>query len=838
MGATVGTGSKFVSRFEAEMKTDAGTARKLPGRHALGGVVPWLRLFLGICGGAVAIAVALGLLVVLTTATAQAQALPVAFAGGLDVLGGRDGRDGSDRDAGEALAALHRLQAHRASGMILVTREGPAAAPLQSTHARLVVTGNTVRGTVTQRFRNPLGEWLEGSYLFPLPDDAAVDHLRMRIGDRIVEGRIAEKVAARREFARASAQGQRASLVEQKRPNAFTTHVTNIAPGAVVEIELEYQQTLALRDGAWRLRFPGVVAPRYSNPPSAGSDRGSDGDSAFDETERLAGGAGRFERIDSVAYDPSWQPPTLRQGFLLASAHSDPGGDMFQPIVPEGEAPLNPIRITVELDPGVPIVQPTSASHRLQVSSRADAGNGDIRYRLQTIAGDNAHEVADRDFDLEWSPAAAALATATMRHERHGESDYGMLVINPPSPAIEPGDRLPRELTFVVDTSGSMGGESIEQARGALAFGLQRLQAGDWFNVIQFNNNHSSLFPRPRPVTPDSLRQARQYVNALRADGGTEMRGAVAQALSAPLAAGILGQVVFITDGAVDYEDELVSLVQDRLGARRLFTVGIGSAPNGFFMRKAAEIGGGTFTFIGNTSEVERRMARLFEKIAHPMSTDLAIDIDGGILAEPIDMPRDLYAGEPLILAARFTELPRSITVSGVAGLGRSARRWRIPVDIAAAQGSGLHVLWARGRIETLSDAIRRARHTATPQDELRQNAVTLALDHHLVSAYTSLVAVDLTPVRPAGTPMQHGEVPANLPAGWEYDALTGQPRQAHAAMAAIGAAVPGYAGPVLARTATPAPVQLLIGLVLLAVGFLLLLSRRGSRFIASGARK
>src|SRR5690606_1949321 len=159
-----------------------------------------------------------------------------------------------------------RLQAHQGSGMILACRDGPLAAPLQSTDALLRVTRNTVRGTVRQRFRNPGEEWLEGTYLFPLPDDAAVDHLRMKVGDRIIEGAIREKEAARREFADARRRGQRASLVEQKRPNAFSTHVTNIAPGAVIEIEIEYQQTLALRDGAWRLRFPGVLAPRYSRP--------------------------------------------------------------------------------------------------------------------------------------------------------------------------------------------------------------------------------------------------------------------------------------------------------------------------------------------------------------------------------------------------------------------------------------------------------------------------------------------------------------------------------------------------------------------------------------------
>ena len=555
-------------------------------RPPMGGVGPWLLLFLRISGAAVVIAVALGLLVVLTATAVQAQ----------------------------GLAALDRLQAHQGSGMLLMTSSGPVVAPLQSTEAHLRVTGNTVRGTVTQRFRNPGAEWLEGSYLFPLPDDAAVDHLRMKVGERVVQGEVREKETARREFAQARSRGQRASLVEQQRPNAFTARVANIAPGAMIEIELQYQQTLALRDGAWRLRFPAVVAPRYSSPQDA--------------LEWPTKDAGDVDRTDRIAYDPSWQAPLLHQGVVFASAQFDPAGELQQPVIVPGEMPVNPIRITVELDPGVPIAPPKSASHRVQVEPVlvvGTAGGGVESYLVQTMADDEAHEVADRDFDLEWSPSAAVLPAATMRHERHGDSDYGMLVINPPGVSFDSGARLPRETSFVVDTSGSMGGESIEQARSALAFGLQRLQPGDWFNIIQFNSRHSSLFPAPRPVTEATLRQARRHVQSLRADGGTEMRGAIRQALSAPLAQGLLGQVVFITDGAVDYEDELVSLVREQLGARRLFTVGIGSAPNGFFMRKAAEIGGGSFTYIGRTSEVERRMAQLFEKIAHPTSMDLAV---------------------------------------------------------------------------------------------------------------------------------------------------------------------------------------------------------------------
>ena len=753
----------------------------------LQGMRPWLGLFLGIAGGALAISLALGLLVVLTASVAHAQAAPHAQAA-LRVPA-----------TGSVLRDLHRLQAHEAAGMILEGPDGPLVAPLQSTEARLVVTANTVRGTLLQRFRNPLDTWLEGTYLFPLPDDAAVDHLRLRVGERVIEGRIREKEAARREFAQARSDGRRATLLEQKRPNAFTASVTNIAPGGWIEIELEFQQVLALRDGKWHLRFPSVVAPRYGSP-----------------------GPATMEDVVHLRHD---EDPAM------ALAAGD--GDMLQPLLPEDAPRLNPLRITVALDPGQPVTRPVSPTHRLAVESGDDATG--TRYHLRVIGDGQAELVADRDFVLEWAPVAGALPRASLSHEQHGEAWYGVMVVAPPGMETAPSRRLPREITFVVDTSGSMGGESIRQARAALDVGLRQLQPGDHFNLIQFNNHHSSLFPAPRAATPENLRLAHRYVAGLRADGGTEMRGAVRQALSAPLADGLVGQVVFITDGAIDYEDDLVGLVDNLLGDRRLFTVGIGSAPNGWFMRKAAELGGGSYTFVGSVDEVGERMAALFARIAHPMSTDLAVSLDGGRLAEPVRLPRDLYAGEPLIVTLRFAELPRAVSVSGAQGPG--SERWRIPVAMTAAPDSGVHVLWARSRIEALSDEIRRARHTARPQDRLREEVVGLALAHHLVSDYTSLVAVDVTPARAAGEPMRHGEVPANLPAGWDYGRLTGE---AERATGAVMARAPSFAqsGGILARTATPAPLQLLLGLGFIVAGFLLLVSRRGSRFLAAGEHR
>lgn len=722
--------------------------RSAPGPQARGSAREWLVLLAQIVGGAFAIGFTL----------ASALLVLVLLSGGAQAA-----------TAAPDPQALERLQSHRGSGLLLATPDGPVVAPLLSSAARLRVTGNTVRAQVTQRFANPYrpvtdgaeAAWLEGTYLFPLPDDAAVDHLRMRVGDRIVAGEIREKGDARRVYAQARAAGRSASMIEQQRPNAFRTQVANIAPGATIEIEIAYQQTLASKDAEWTLRLPTVVNPRYSSP----------GDAAV--------------------------------------------GAMHQPVIFAAEPTERPrIAITVDVDAGLAIGEPRSSTHRLQtVAPGAVPGT----WHVQT----SDDGVADRDFVLEWTASPAARAQASLRVERHDGALYGLLVVNPPIAPLAEQPRVARETTFVVDTSGSMSGASIEQARSALLFALERLVPGDRFNLIQFNSVHSSLFEAPRPVDAQTLRQARAWVRRLVATGGTEMRGALAQALAGVPDAGLIGQVVFITDGAVDYEDELVELVRAKVGERRLYTVGIGSAPNGYFMRKTAELGGGSFTLIGRSAEVERRMAALFDQLARPVATDLGFTLQG---AQPLDlprMPRDLMAGEPLVVALRLDALPTAAAVSGrhppVAASGAApasrpsagGERWQVAVDVVEAPDSGLHVLWARTALEDLRDSLRQARGAdAAVVVGLRREAVRIALAHHLVSDHTSLVAVDRQPGRPAGTPLEAADVPALAPAGWT-----------------------------LPQTATPAGLQLLAGIACLALGFLLLLHRRCSEWIAQSLR-
>ncbi|HEX6692747.1 MAG TPA: marine proteobacterial sortase target protein [Burkholderiales bacterium] len=605
------------------------------------------------------------------------------------------------------LVALPSLATERPRCGLLL--KGADSAPLLATEVEIRVTGHIARAKVTQRFLNPHADWYEGVYVFPLPERAAVDRLRMTIGERVVEGEIREKEQAKQTYAAAKAEGRRAALLEQERPNIFTSSVANIGPGEEVRVDIEYQQTLRYDQGRYELRFPMVVGPRYI------------------PAQMDAGDAARIT------------PAVLR---------------------PDESAEIhNPVTLTVEVQAGVPIGGLRSASHRIETG---DCGGGDCRAELRGPVP------ANKDFVLDWTLAPGAAPAAAALVETRGGRHYGLVMVAPPAPERR-GAPMPREAIFVIDTSGSMQGASIEQAREALELAIRRLGAADRFNVIEFNSHARALYPEARPATQDNVQRAVRWVRALHANGGTEMAKALDLALDGRDTAGRVRQIVFLTDGAVGNEDQLLRMIRERLGDSRLFTVGIGSAPNSHFMTKAAQFGAGTFTYIGRIDEVKEKMDALFAKLESPVLKGVRIDWGGaaGVEAWPKQIP-DLYAGEPVMVLFSAERLGGEITLSALAG----DRPWQASVPLAAADGdNALSVLWARERIGTLMDQLR----GGAPEPEIRQAVLQLALEHHLVSRYTSLVAVDRTPARSAEARLKSAGIPTNLPEGWTYEGVFGE---------------------------------------------------------------
>ncbi|MFQ5765430.1 MAG: VIT domain-containing protein, partial [Rhodospirillales bacterium] len=429
----------------------------------------------------------------------------------------------------------------------LLFRAGDAAlllAPTVATDVDISVGGLVARARVSQKFRNPSEDWVEGIYVFPLPENAAVDHLTVRIGERIIEGRIKEREEARRIYEAAKRQGKKAGLLEGQRPNIFTASVANIGPKEEIAVTIEYQQTLRYEQGAFRLRFPMVVGPRYI--------------------------PGKV-RIATVSAS-GWSAPTDQ----VPDAEN-----ITPPVLPNGLGNVEAVRLAVELSPGFALGELESPYHEIAVTERDGA--------LYRVTLKDGQIPADHDFELVWKPEIGAAPAAGLFFELQEDEPYLLVMVMPPTAEAGEGQArpLPREVIFVIDTSGSMAGASIAQAKAALILALDRLGPGDRFNIVRFNNTAFALFPDARPADRETRALARHLVRGLKAEGGTEMAPAIRLALEGSPPRGYIRQVVFLTDGAVGNERELFGIIHERLGGGRLFTIAIGSAPNSFFMAKA-----------------------------------------------------------------------------------------------------------------------------------------------------------------------------------------------------------------------------------------------------------
>jgi|KBSSwiStaDraftv2_1062776.scaffolds.fasta_scaffold05229_12 Ca-activated chloride channel family protein len=681
-------------------------------------------------------------------------------------------------EPGEELPARElrapELPARVQSGSLLLksASDAPAVEAMRvHTGFRAEVTGNIARVQVSQQFTNPSDDWVEGLYVFPLSADSAVDELLMHVGERVIRGDIQPRDKARAAYETARSEGRRASLVDQERPNMFTTSVANIAPHSSITVEIAYLETIARRDGRYTLRLPLAITPRYNPGFGTGTD------------------------------------PASPMAARLAHAASSVLGVNVTP--ERVTSPQQQVSIDIQLAPGFPLQTVESLHHQIATTSddravsEVPAGDSLASRSVRIPSGDSLGRhislkesdlPADRDFELVWTPAVMPDVQAAVFAEHAGAETYAMLMLTPPQQQSRSVER--REVEFIIDTSGSMEGPSIEQARAALQMGVDRLSSGDRFNIIRFSNTASSLYEEPQPVSEASRALASHFIASLRAAGGTEMQPPLELAFATAPTDGLLRQIVFITDGSVGNEAQIISLIRKNIGDARLFTVGIGGSPNAFFLQEAATAGRGSYTYIAEREQVRARMEDLFRKIESPALVDLSVQWPGSAkseLAAPV--PGDLYAGDPLVVLARVTGLPAANQVLTLSGRTHGIA-WvqQIPI-VSVTQQAGIAKLWARERI----GALVRQRNFGGDAAEAQAAITEISLQHHVVSEFTSLVAVDDSPARPPGVVDRSEQAPTSAPAGSYWANTTG-----------------------FAKTATAAPLTLLIGLACFAVAALL----------------
>jgi Ca-activated chloride channel family protein len=637
--------------------------------------------------------------------------------------------------------------------------------PILKSKVDIKITGIIARTKLTQTFKNAGKDWVNGLYVFPLPENAAVDHLLMTVGERKIEGIIKEKSEAKKIYLQAKAEGKKASLVAQQRPNMFSNSIANIGPGETIVVSIEYQQKLNFDQQQYSLRFPMTITPRYL-PNST-------------KTESLL--------------QPEFSQPQSNQ------ANSD-------------------IELQVNLHAGFEVDAIESEFHPITVKQLSDGS-----HHIQIAK----NSVSNQDFVLNWRPELGAGPQSAHFTQQVNGDEYGLIMLLPPNKPEQHALSPQREVIFVLDTSGSMEGDSIKQAKAALLLAIDQLKAKDNFNIIEFNSYAQNLWKLPKQADANNKDDAKHFVNSLSANGGTEMESALKLAFSQPKFEGVasLRQIVFITDGSVGNEESLMQLISNKLQNSRLFTVGIGSAPNSYFMSEAAKMGKGTFTYIGSVDQVQEKMRSLLTKLQHPAITDIELQLNTGTLLSNRQLEfypnviGDLYNGEPLVLIYRLTDdnIASNSASHFLSKVNLSAKYqgkpWETPLELNAhTRQSGLHVLWAREKIGQLTRDKRRAsmqsNSSASEQDEFKSLITNTALTHHLVSQYTSLVAVDVTPTRPKEAPLKNQKVLNRLPKGTSNQLIQS----------------PGS----LPKTATPAQLKILTGLILIGLAICMhLLTKR-----------
>jgi Ca-activated chloride channel family protein len=608
----------------------------------------------------------------------------------------------------------------------LVTRQGGKVVdvPLEHTEVAIRVDGPVAEATVTQRFKNPYGAKIEAVYLFPLPTGAAVGGLTISSGGRTIRGTIQERAKATQLYVAARERRLVAALLTQERPNLFTQSVANLEPAAIVEVTLTYVQRLAYEDGGYELVFPMVAGPRYV-PAAAGA----------------AAQAG--------AVQPAVLPPGVR------GAHD--------------------IGLRVELDAGVPIEAIKgieSPSHRIAIERPAGAP------ALAVVKLRPADTIPNQDFVLRYRAAGAAPRFGVLTHRAGGIGSF-MLLAQPPAAPAE-AQIAPREIIFALDTSSSMRGLPLAKAKDVIRRILRGLRADDTFQLVRFDDRASPLAPAPIASKPRNVELVLDWLAALEAGGGTEMVPGIDAALAVPHDPARLRIVVFLTDGYVGDEDEILRQVGQRLNragpeepraedrARfpsrdaRLFAFGVGTAVNRYLLEELAAIGRGAAQFVRPDEDSAAAVDAFERRIAAPVLTDLRVDW-GGLAVTDVSSRAipDLFAGQPLVLAGHYTAPGAGvITVRGKQA-GRDVS-FRVPVTLPVLDAGrpAVAAVWARQRIAELSRQLVRAADPA-----LEREVLSLALAHRLLTPYTAFVAVDESRATAGGAPTRVA-VPVEVPEG------------------------------------------------------------------------
>lgn len=550
---------------------------------------------------------------------------------------------------------------------------------LRHTDVDAKVSGYLARVTVTQKFHNSNREKIEALYTFPLPENAAVDDMTMKIGDRIIKGTIEEKSKAKEIYQEAARQGFTAALLDQERPNIFTQSVANVDPDADVDVVISYTQILPFENGSYAFIFPTVVG------------------------ERFAPG-------NSRTVGENLNPPIATR-----SGHD--------------------ISMRVAIDGGVPISNVASWLHEVDVASLTGSSS------VVTLKQKN--DIPNRDFVLTWSASAKSVSSGYLTHKT-GDNGYLTMMLMPPK-KVTREEIAPREMIFIMDCSGSMSGEPIEKSKETMHYVLDQLGPQDSFQIITFNNQCTELFTKPQPVSPSIKAMAHKFISGLQANGGTYMVEPIKKACSIPADKNRLRLVTFMTDGYVGNDMEVISLVQSLRKTSRWFPFGVGNSVNSFLINTIATQGGGESDTVLLSESGAAAAEKFYSRISSPVLTDVKVRFEGIDVKDVYPGAiSDVWAQKPLYFEGRYKNPGKGKVILSAMQGGKPYSQV-MEVSLPAQDGNNACIAqqWAHARVDELMSRDWMGVQNGHPQAAIKKEIVDTAIAHHIMTQFTSFVAVD-----------------------------------------------------------------------------------------------
>ncbi|MCH6551142.1 MAG: VWA domain-containing protein, partial [Planctomycetes bacterium] len=538
------------------------------------------------------------------------------------------------------------------------------------------------------------------------------------------------------------------------------------------------------------------------------------------------------------------------------------------------------ISVTVTIDTGGPgLLDLKSELH--EIEQRVGAKRADGLPRKATLTLANKSEIPNRDFVLSWRQTADSIQEATFAHTSNRLGDYSggffTLILQPPDRVVD-AEVPPRELVFVMDTSGSMSGFPIEKSKAVMTRAIDAMRPRDTFNVITFAGHTDILWERPRPANAANRAAAKAFVESRQGGGGTEMMTAINAALVQTVVEGpppltprqladlpadgrdvtvaidldaitmwpppnvrsswmgpaleigdwpplqVIGLpddaaaegrtklhttgrwitrnqrrtfeidhwqwvdgpqnapmriVLFLTDGHVGNDMAIIDAVGNNAHTTRVFSFGIGNSVNRYLIDGMARAGRGEAEFVLLESDADDAVARFTKRVETPVLTDIELSFSDGLevtdLIPPPDAVPDLFDTKPLVIHGRYGKAGAgTLTIRGRTGAGAYERTIELTLPEAQPDHDVIATLWARAKVERITNANLAASQRGTLPAEPRKQVIALGEQFGIMTRFTSFVAVERSRLTIDGDPVMVA-VPIEMPAGVSYEGIFGE---------------------------------------------------------------